>query len=238
MNILLIGYGKMGKTIEQIAIERGHQIVGHVDANSTDNLQQFSGENIQAAIEFTQPESAFDNVAYCLKNNIPIICGTTGWLHRRAEIETIAKQYDGTFFYASNYSVGVNLFFHLNKIAAELLSQYPDYGVSIEEIHHTEKKDAPSGTAITLAEGILQHLKNKKAWTLEENAQPEELYIKALREPHVPGTHTICYNSEIDSISLSHTAHSRKGFATGAVLAAEWVQGKQGIFGMNNMLGF
>jgi 4-hydroxy-tetrahydrodipicolinate reductase len=238
MNILLIGYGKMGKTIERIATEKGHHIVGRVDANNMDAITAFSGQTVDVAIEFTQPESAFKNVSYCLQNQIPVVCGTTGWLHDFPQAEKLCKENNGTLFYASNYSIGVNLFFRLNKIAAQLFNHYPQYDVAMEEIHHTEKKDAPSGTAITLAQGILQHLSAKKRWTIDAPSSAEDLPIGVVRENNVPGTHSIMYNSTEDSITLTHTAHSREGFALGAVLAAEWVQGKKGVLGMTEMLGF
>lgn len=238
MKILLIGYGKMGKFIEQIALQRGHEIVGRISSSSPDKLEQFNGQNTDVAIEFTQPEAAFNHVAYCAKNNIAVVCGTTGWQAHRAEAEAIVNQHNGAFFQASNFSIGVNLFFHLNKLAAQVFEKYPVYDVSMAEIHHTEKKDAPSGTAITLAEGILQNFSRKTQWTLNESEQNTDLVIKALREPHVPGTHTINYTSAIDTITLTHTAHSREGFATGAVFAAEWLKGRKGVFGMAEMLGF
>jgi 4-hydroxy-tetrahydrodipicolinate reductase len=236
MNITLIGYGKMGKAIEQIAIGRGNEVTYKIDRENAALLSTLNGTKTDAAIEFTQPEQAFHNVKYCLENNIPVVCGTTGWLERRAEIEAICKHNQGAFFYASNYSVGVNIFFHLNKWLAQVMKGYPEYNISMEEIHHTEKKDAPSGTAITLAEGVIENISSLNGWINEDIQSKTQLPIISKREANVPGTHTIFYNSVIDSIEIKHTAHSREGFALGAVLAAEWIKGKQGVFGMDDML--
>jgi 4-hydroxy-tetrahydrodipicolinate reductase len=237
MKITLIGYGKMGKTIEQIATQRGHQISHIIDVSNAQDLQNIKKGDTDVVIEFTQPESAFENVKYCVENQIPIVCGTTGWLEKRPVIEQICQEKKSAFFYASNYSIGVNIFFKINQILAKMMNPYSQYEVSIEEIHHTEKKDAPSGTAITLAEGIMENLERKKGWKLAEGTL-DQIMITALREPNVAGTHTVIYQSEIDTIEIKHTAHSRQGFALGAVLAAEWLKDKQGIFGMNNLLGF
>ncbi|WMJ74763.1 4-hydroxy-tetrahydrodipicolinate reductase [Cytophagaceae bacterium ABcell3] len=236
MRIMLIGYGKMGKTIEQIALKRGHTIPHIIDVSNNDELKNIDGSMVDAAIEFTQPESAFNNIKHCIENNIPIVSGTTGWLDRKSEIEQLCKEKNGAFFYASNYSVGVNLFFHLNKVLAKIMNNYPQYDVSMEEIHHTEKKDAPSGTAITLAEGLLSQYDKKDQWVNEEKGKENELPIVSKRIENVPGTHTVFYNSEVDSIEIKHTAHSRHGFAEGSVVAAEWIQGKKGILGMEDML--
>jgi len=236
MNILILGYGKMGKTIEQIALKRGHQIPYKIDINNQETLQQINKEEIDVAIEFSAPESAFNNIKTCLEKGIPVVSGTTGWLNKKIEIENLAKEKKGSFFYASNYSVGVNLFFHLNKILAKIMNNYPSYEVNMEEIHHTEKKDAPSGTAITLAEGILNSLERKDRWVNREEEESTELPILSKRIDKVPGTHTISYISPVDTIEIKHTAHSREGFAEGAVVAAEWLKGKTGIFGMDDML--
>jgi 4-hydroxy-tetrahydrodipicolinate reductase len=237
MKITLIGYGKMGKTIEQIALQRGHQISHLIDVNNVQDLNLIKTGDTEVAIEFTQPESAFDNVKYCVENQIPIVCGTTGWLEKRHIIEQICKDKGSAFFYASNYSIGVNIFFKINQILAKMMNHYPQYQIGIEEIHHTEKKDAPSGTAITLAEGIIEEVTRKVGWKLSEDIE-NQINITALRQPNVAGTHTICYQSEIDTIEIKHTAHSRHGFALGAVLAAEWLRDKKGVFGMNDLLGF
>lgn len=228
----------MGKTIEQLAKERGHSIAGIIDKNNQSDLQHYDATRVDVAIEFTEPTSAVSNITHCLYRGIPIVSGTTGWLEYRAEIENICDIQKGSFFYASNYSVGVNLFFALNQQLAKLMNQWSEYGVSMEEIHHTEKKDAPSGTAITLAEGIFDNLKRKESWKLEEDAgiTDSDIAIKAVREPDVPGTHSVHYTSDIDSITITHQANSRKGFALGALMAAEWLPGKIGIHNMNDML--
>ena len=243
MNILLLGYGKMGRTIEQIALERGHQIAGRIDADNHNDLDQLGNDAVDVAIEFSSPESAADNVLYCLKRGWPVVCGTTGWLGQQAEIERLCAENKGAFFYASNYSIGVNLFFRLNKTLAKFMQNYPSYGVSMTEIHHTEKKDAPSGTAITLAEGILENLPHKQKWvSTEAGHEPvphddKAIEIESLREGTVPGTHTVRYDSDVDRIEITHLAHSRQGFALGAVIAAEWLPGREGVFGMEDLLG-
>jgi 4-hydroxy-tetrahydrodipicolinate reductase len=236
MKIALLGYGKMGKTIEQIALNRGHEISFKIDVNNQTDLTKINQQNTAVAIEFTQPESAYLNVKYCVENQVPVVCGTTGWLEKKTEIEQLCLEKQSAFFYASNYSIGVNLFFYLNQHLAKLMNAYPEYEVLMEEIHHTEKKDAPSGTAITLAEGILKNVFRKQKWVNELAQHTEQLGIVSKREPNVPGTHTIVYQSPIDEIEIKHTAHSREGFATGAVMAAEWLQGKKGVFGMDDML--
>ncbi len=237
MNIALIGYGKMGKAIEQIALQRGHTIVLKIDF---DNLQDFTKENLQkadVAIEFTGPHSAFENVMKCLQYGVPLVCGSTGWLDKWAEAKKISEEVNGTLLYASNFSVGVNLFFEINKYVAALMNKHPEYDISMEEIHHTQKKDAPSGTAITLAEQILTNTSLKKSWVNEETKTQDELAIISKRIDPAPGTHSIKYSSPIDDIEIIHTAHSRTGFATGAVLAAEFLKGKKGIYSMKEVLG-
>jgi len=235
MKILLLGYGKMGKAIEQIAIGRGHEIVERI---TRANQDQLSGIQADVAIEFSQPEAAYKNVRYCIDNNIPVICGTTGWLEKKAEIEKLAVACNGTFFYASNFSVGVNLFFRLNEQLARMIKNFSQYDVEIDEVHHTEKKDAPSGTAITLAEGIMKHIPNKKNWVKEISKNKEDLLITSFRIDQVPGTHLVKYLSEIDDIEIRHIAHSREGFARGAVMVAEWILGKKGVLGMDDFLKF
>lgn len=242
MNILLLGYGKMGKTIEQIALERGHQIAGRIDADNYTDLENLGPDEVDVVIEFSSPESAVDNITYCLKRGWPVVCGTTGWLSHRAEIEAMCRETKGAFFYASNYSIGVNLFFRLNKTLAQFMHNYPSYHVSMTEIHHIEKKDAPSGTAITLAEGILEQLPTKQRWVSSEagngpDTDNDAVEIASLREGNVPGTHTVRYESDVDRIEITHQAHSRQGFAVGAVVAAEWLTGKEGVFGMDDLLG-
>lgn len=236
MNIILIGYGKMGKTIDKIARSRGHHIQAVIDVDNHAELQSIQNPDA-VAIEFTQPESAVENLKVCMQNRIPVVCGTTGWLDHKPSIEQLCQTHQNGFFYASNYSIGVNIFFKLNEYLAKVMQHYPEYTPSITEIHHTEKKDAPSGTAITLAEGVLANYPSKKGWKNEMTSAAEaQLGIVSLREPNVPGTHTIQYSSTIDDISITHLAHSREGFATGAVLAAEWLQGKKGVFGMPDLL--
>jgi 4-hydroxy-tetrahydrodipicolinate reductase len=244
MNILLLGYGKMGKAIERVALERGHHIAGRINIDNVADLEQIQPGDVDVVIEFSSPESAVPNLTYCLEHGWPVVCGTTGWLGHRADIEALCQAKKGAFFYASNYSIGVNLFFKLNKTLAQFMRNYPSYRVSMTEIHHTEKKDAPSGTAITLAEGVLEHLPHKRRWTVTEAgrepvaAADDAIDIESLREGTVPGTHTVRYDSVVDRIEISHVAHSREGFALGAVMAAEWLAGREGVFGMDDLLNF
>lgn len=234
MNILLLGYGKMGKAIEKIALERGHQIVGRIDSQ---DLSQIAASPADVAIEFSQPEAAFDNIKACIENNIPVVCGTTGWLDKKKDVQKLTEKHNGTFFYASNYSVGVNIFFKLNQKLAAMMKAFGQYNVSMDETHHTEKKDAPSGTAITLAEGIIQEgIKQKLVG--EPSAKAGELVINSFRINEVPGTHTVKYTSVIDDLEIRHIAHSREGFARGAVMVAEWLPGKKGVLGMDDFLKF
>ncbi|MBE9463091.1 4-hydroxy-tetrahydrodipicolinate reductase [Dyadobacter subterraneus] len=235
MKILLLGYGKMGKTIEKIALERGHSIVGKIDLSNRSEMDQLGKADVDVAIEFSSPESAYDNITYCLKKGWPIVCGTTGWLEHRSEIEALCQSEKGAFFYASNYSIGVNLFFRLNRQLAQLMKGH-GYAASMTEIHHIHKLDAPSGTAITLAEGLIAEDSSIKGWTLAPESEGGLIQIKAEREGEVPGTHIIRYESEVDKIEIAHTAHSRAGFALGAVISAEWLPGKQGVFGMDDLL--
>jgi len=238
MKIALIGYGKMGHAIEEIALQRGHEIVLRI---TDENIEDFSNENIQradVAIEFTNPHSAVENILSCLKANVAVVCGTTGWLTQLKLIEEKCKELNGAFLYASNFSVGVNIFFELNKKLAGLLKPHPSYRVAIEEIHHTQKKDAPSGTAITLAEQIIEVSDEKNKWVNNDTTNKNELSIISKRIDEVPGTHSVKYSSAVDDIEIIHTAHNRKGFAEGAVLAAEFLQGKKGIYSMKEVLGF
>lgn len=234
--IAIVGYGKMGQAIEKIAKERGNEVPVIIDADNVNDLDTTTLDNVDVAIEFTRPESAFPNIAKLLKNKVPVVCGTTGWLDKKVEVESLTANNNAAFFYASNYSVGVNLFFHLNKRLAELMNPFKEYDVDMEEIHHIHKLDAPSGTAITLAEGVFEGFKNKTEWELDKASKPENLAIKHKRKGEVPGTHVVTYNSDVDSIEIKHTAHNRQGFALGAVLAAEFLAGKQGIYGMNDLL--
>ncbi len=235
MKILLMGYGKMGKAIEAIARQRGHEIVGKVDPGA--GLSFDFSMAVDVAIEFTQPESAASNIRQCIDHQVPVLSGTTGWMEQKSSIEAHCIQQRGTFFYASNFSLGVNIFFELSSHLARLMQSQP-YDVRMEEIHHTQKKDAPSGTAITLAEGILRNNTSKKKWVNGGSAHPEDLIITSIRKDPAPGTHIITYSSAVDDIEIKHTAHSREGFATGAVLVAEWLPRQKGVLGMSDFLKF
>lgn len=238
MKIALLGYGKMGRIIEQIALERGHEITARIDLLNKVERSKITSGSTDVVIEFSSPHSAYENLRYCMKNGLRTVSGTTGWLQHRTEIEQLCVENNAAFFYASNFSIGVNLFFKLNKQLARLMNNQPDYEIVTYEIHHTEKKDAPSGTAITLAEGIIQENKSKTSWINNELPQSEsEVPIWSSREGKVPGTHTIKYISDVDTIEMTHAAHSRQGFALGAVIAAEWLADKTGVLGMEEMLG-
>ena len=231
MKIALLGYGKMGKVIERIALERGHEIVLKKDHDNT-----FEGLlNADVAIDFSVPDSAVGNISECLNNGIPVISGTTGWLADYPKMVQLCEEKSGSFIYASNFSLGVNVFFELNEYLAKMMANLKQYNVSMEEIHHTQKLDAPSGTAITLAEGVIKHT-DYANWTLETPIS-NEIHIEAKRIENVPGTHSIFYDSEVDQIEIKHTAHSREGFALGAVVAAEWLKDKKGVFNMKDVLG-
>jgi len=240
MNILLLGYGKMGKIIEEIALSRGHQIVGKINIDNRADLELIQPKNVDAIIEFSQPEAAFSNIRWGLERGIPVISGTTGWLEKKPEIDLLTASKEGAFFYASNFSIGVNMFFKVNQYLSKLMDEQSDYNVSIEEIHHTEKKDAPSGTAITLAEDIVKNINRLDHWglTTEKPVNFNTLPITSKRIDPAPGTHIIRYQSEIDDIEIIHTAHSRKGFALGAVLVAEWILDKKGVLTMDDFLSF
>lgn len=235
MKILLLGYGKMGKTIERIALERGHTIVGRIDVSNRAEMENLNARDVDVAIEFSAPESAYDNITYCLKKGWAIVSGTTGWLEHRPEIEALCKTQNGAFFYASNYSIGVNLFFRLNRQLARLMEGH-GYQASMTEIHHIHKLDAPSGTAITLAEGIAAETELVSGWRLAPQDEEGYITITAKREGEVPGTHVVRYESEVDTIEITHAAHNRNGFALGAVVVAEWLNGREGVFGMDDML--
>ncbi|WP_308990472.1 4-hydroxy-tetrahydrodipicolinate reductase [Mariniflexile litorale] len=231
MNIALLGYGKMGKTIEQIAIKRGHTVVLTVDKDD----KGYDITKADVAIDFSIPSVAFNNISNCINNGVPVISGTTGWLDNYDNAVTLCKEKKGAFIYASNYSLGVNIFFELNKTLAKMMSTLKQYNVSMEEIHHTQKLDAPSGTAISLANDIIANNSNFEAWKLNEPAD-RTIPIVAKRIEDVPGTHTVNYESEVDTITIEHVAHTRQGFALGAVIAAEWIVGKTGVFTMNDVL--
>lgn len=236
MNIGLIGYGQMGKEIEKIAISRGHQVNLIIDKDNIGDLNAENLAKVDAVIEFSRPESAVDNYMTCFKSSTPVVSGTTGWLDKMDEVVAKCNENNAAFFYASNFSLGVNLFFELNKQLAKLMQPFKEYEVSMNEIHHTRKLDAPSGTAITLAEGVMESYKNLTSWKNDTEVNESELAITSERIGDVPGTHEIFYNSEIDNITIRHEAKNRKGFALGAVLAAEFINGKKGIFGMNDLL--
>lgn len=237
MRVALVGYGKMGRAIEQILISRGHQISKTININNVIEVNDITEENTDVVIEFTAPESAFNNIMACLHNRVPVVSGSTGWLDRFGEVESYCQEHATGFFYASNYSLGVNIFFKLNQQLAKMMSGR-GYKTSMVEIHHTQKMDAPSGTAITLAEGILNNDEKIKSWINDESDNPETLSIISERIDKVPGTHDVSYDSEVDTIKISHVAHSRAGFAQGAVLAAEFMVGKSGVYSMDDLLQF
>jgi 4-hydroxy-tetrahydrodipicolinate reductase len=230
MKIALLGYGKMGKVIEKIALERGHEIV--LRKNITDTFEGLTAADV--AIDFSAPDAAVSNISTCFNNNIPVVSGTTGWLDEYEKMVTLCTEKNGAFIYGSNFSLGVNIFFELNNYLAKIMSKFSQYSVEMEEIHHLQKLDAPSGTAISLAKGIIEN-SNYKKWTLEK-ANSDEIFIDAKRIDNVPGTHTVVYNSEVDLIEIKHVAHSREGFAFGAVLAAEFLIDKKGVFSMKDVL--
>jgi len=231
MKIALLGYGRMGKTIEQIALKRGHTIVLKIEDGSDYDIKK-----ADVAIDFSIPNAAFKNISTCLNNNVAVVSGTTGWLEDYEKAVALCKQQNGAFIYGSNFSLGVNIFFELNKKLAKMMQSLDQYNVSMEEIHHMQKLDEPSGTAISLAEGIIEN-SPKNNWVLGTSENQKEIGIEALRQPDVPGTHSVFYESEVDNITIKHTAHSRQGFALGAVVAAEWLHNKNGVFTMKDVLG-
>jgi 4-hydroxy-tetrahydrodipicolinate reductase len=238
MNIALIGYGRMGHAIEEIAKKRGHLIPLIIDIGNSEDLTADKLHNIDVAIEFSFPEAAFGNISRCLENMIPVVSGTTGWLKDYDKAVKLCSRLGGSFIHSTNYSIGVNLLFMLNRALAKQMNKYRDYQVLIEEIHHTRKLDAPSGTAITLAEGIQDEHCGYKGWKFEKDALPDNIPVRSIREGDVPGTHIITWDSDIDTISLKHEARNRKGLALGAVVAAEFIHGRKGVFTMNDVLGF
>lgn len=238
MKIALIGYGKMGHEIEKIARSRGHEIVSIVDMGEESKFDSAEFKSADVAIEFTSPQSALANFRRCFAAHVPVVAGTTGWLEHLDEVKQACEKEGQTFFYASNFSIGVNIFFALNKYLAKIMNQYPAYGVKMEEVHHIHKLDAPSGTAITLAEGIIENVDRKETWALEKADSDKELVIHAVRRDEVPGIHEVFYESDVDIISIKHDAKSRQGFALGAVVAAEFTAGKKGFLGMDDMLKF
>ena len=236
MNIALIGYGKMGKEIEKIALRKGHTIVLKVDVDNATTYTIDELKKADVAIEFSTPETAINNIYKCFDAGVPIVVGTTGWLDKLEDVKKKRAEKDQTLFYASNYSIGVNLFFKVNEYLAKLMNAFPEYNVTMEEIHHIHKLDAPSGTAISLANQVIGQMESKQKWVNETTNNKNELSIISKRIDEVPGTHTVTYSSAVDEISMTHTAHNRKGFAEGAVVAAEWLKGKKGVFGMNDLM--
>ena len=237
MRIAIIGYGRMGKTIEKIALEKGHEVPLKIDLDNQADLNEENLSDIDVAIEFTTPATAFDNVCMCLNAGVPVISGTTAWQDKMDEAKTLCYEKSGAMIVSSNFSIGVNLFFALNKKLAKMMQPYSDYQLQMSETHHTKKLDAPSGTAITLAEGIMSVNQSKSKWVNEATTSEDTIPIISIREPDVPGTHVINYKSEIDSIEIKHEAYSRIGFASGALLAAEWIIEKVGVFDMKDVLG-
>ena len=245
MKIALIGYGKMGKLLERFAQERGHEICITIDADNASDIRSERFKEADVAIEFSVPHAALEHIYDAFEADVPIVVGTTGWYDELAAVEQKCQAGNNTLLYASNFSVGVNVFFYVNKVLAKLMNRYPQYDVQVEEIHHTQKLDAPSGTAITIAEGILDGLERKNSWVNEVIGQqddvvtkPNELLIESHRIEEVPGTHTVIYSSEVDELEFKHTAHSRAGFALGAILAAEWLQDKKGFYAIQDMFDF
>jgi 4-hydroxy-tetrahydrodipicolinate reductase len=238
MNIALIGYGRMGHEIETIAIKRGHVVKLIIDEDNTGDLNEVNLREINAAIEFSSPDAALSNITKCLENRVPVVSGTTGWLENYNKAVNTCKKYTSSFIHSSNFSIGVNLLFRLNMELAKYMEQYGEYRVSIEEIHHTKKLDAPSGTAITLANEITNSHSGYEGWCFDNEKRKNRIPISAIREGMVPGTHTVVWDSDIDSISLRHEAKNRKGFAVGAVVAAEFIHLREGIFTMNDVMGF
>jgi 4-hydroxy-tetrahydrodipicolinate reductase len=236
LKIILIGYGRMGHEIEKAAQKRGHEIISHIDKDDQDKLSPDHLQKADVAIEFSVPDAAYDNIMACFKAGLPVVSGTTGWLDKYYDVRRYCLENDNAFFYASNFSIGVNLFFQLNKHLAKIMDSYSNYDVSIEEIHHKHKLDAPSGTAVTIAELIIQEMNRKEKWTKEANAEDDEISVQSVREDEVPGVHEVTYESEFDQIDIKHSAKSREGFSLGAVMAAEYLVGKKGIYTMEDLL--
>jgi len=242
MNIALIGYGKMGQIIERFAIERGHEVVLKIGIDNLADLTVANLRKADIAIDFSTPDAAINNIYTCFDANVPLVVGTTGWYGQLQEIKDECLRRNNTLLYGSNFSIGVNLFFHINEVLAKVMNNYPVYDVQVEEIHHTQKLDSPSGTAMTIAEGIIENMDRKSEWVNEVDGSPEievlkqeQILIASQRIENIPGTHTVIYSSEVDEIELKHTAHSRAGFALGAVVAAEWLQNKQGFYNISDI---
>lgn len=238
MKIALIGYGKMGHIIEKIALSRGHEIVAHIDIDNQEDFHSDAFRSADVAIEFTAPSVAVNNIKTAFSEGVRVVCGTTGWTEKMPEIEALCKEKDLAFFWTSNFSLGVNIFFALNKYLAKIMNGFDNYNVDMVETHHIHKLDAPSGTAVTLAEGLLENIDRKDSWVLGKEQNDKQIGIEAVREGEVPGIHTIHYDSPVDEITITHSAKSREGFALGAVMAAEFTCGKKGILGMGDMLKF
>jgi len=248
MKIALLGYGKMGHIIEKIATDRKHEIVLKIDYNNLDELTPENLAMADVAIEFSTPATVLNNIGQCFIAGVPVVVGTTGWYNQLPQVKQQCEEEDRSLIYASNFSVGVNIFFHVNRVLAKLMNNYPYYDVQVEEIHHTQKLDSPSGTGITIAEGIIENLDSKKEWvnvlttdgdeTADDNVAADQLLIESFRIDSVPGTHTVIYDSEVDMIEFKHTAHNRNGFALGAVMAAEWIQDKKGFHSVEDMFDF
>jgi 4-hydroxy-tetrahydrodipicolinate reductase len=245
MKIALLGYGKMGQIIERFALERGHEIVLKINIDNQDDLTNSNLRKADVAIDFSTPDAAIDNIYACFEANVPVVVGTTGWYGQLQEVKNDCLQSNNALLYGSNFSIGVNLFFHVNKILAQVMNNFPAYEVQVEEIHHTQKLDSPSGTAMTIAEGIIDNLDRKSEWVNElvgtpfdEVLKKEQLLIESHRIENIPGTHTVVYSSEVDEIEFKHTAHSRSGFALGAVVAAEWLEKRQGFYNVTDIFDF
>jgi 4-hydroxy-tetrahydrodipicolinate reductase len=238
MNIALIGYGRMGHEIETIAINRGHAIKLIIDQDNTADLNDVNLKGVDAAIEFSTPDTAYSNIIKCLENKVPVVCGTTGWLEKYENAVNACKRYNTSFIHSTNFSIGVNILFMLNKELAKQMNRFGEYQVTIEEIHHVKKLDAPSGTAITLANGISSNHSEYEGWCFDKEKSNNRIPISSVREGTVPGTHTVTWDSDIDSISLRHEAKNRRGLALGAVVAAEFIYSRRGIFTMNDVMGF
>lgn len=247
MKIALLGYGKMGKIIEKIANDRKHEIVLKIDYNNLDELTPENLRKADVAIEFSTPDTVLGNIRHCFDAGVPVVVGATGWYDELAQVKEQCEAGGHSLIYASNFSIGVNIFFHINKVLAALMNRYPYYDVQVEEIHHTQKLDSPSGTAITIAEGIIENLDSKKGWVnvlsadgnqTDDDIRADQLLIESFRIDSVPGTHTVIYDSEVDTIEFKHTAHNRNGFALGAVMAAEWIKDRKGFYAVQDMFDF
>lgn len=236
MNILLLGYGKMGQLIDKLATADGHTIIGKINVDNRAELANIDTHKVDVAIEFSQPAAAIENIKWCIDHKIPVAVGTTGWLDRKTEVDTYCDQHNGTYLFASNFSIGVNLFFKLNQYLAKLMNRQDQYEIKTKEIHHTQKLDAPSGTSITIAEGILDNLERKSNWVNKEAQTNNELSIISERIDPAPGTHEVDYSSSVDTIEIKHTAHSREGFVKGAIAVAQWLKDQQGVKSMDDFL--